>query len=838
MLKKISPLAVAIAGVITASAHAKIETTPKFEQGSILVKYKTDSSKKDREYARQSIRALMDDNNADGIDDKFARFMDGRLAKLQLGKGMDVKTAIKLISKNAAVEYAEPNYILKAIGMPDDPSFSDMWGLNNTGQNGGTADADIDAVEAWDTTTGSEDIVIAVIDTGVDYTHPDLADNMWTNPNEIPGNGIDDDGNGVVDDVHGFNAYADNGDPMDSGSHGTHVAGTIGAQGNNGVGVTGVSWDVTIVGCQFLGPGGTGSTADAIECIDYITDLKVNHGVDIKASNNSWGGGGYSQALNDSIVAGGDAGILFIAAAGNSGVDNDASPHYPSNYESDYVMSIASTDRNDDLSIFTSGASSYGLTTVDMAAPGSAILSTVPGNSYAAYSGTSMATPHVTGAAALVWSLNPDLTPVEMKQLLMNSGDTLGSLDGKMVSGKRLNVASALTDADPEPGYRLTVQPASQTVSAGESASYAFDVGSVAGWSGDVDVSVSVNPSLEGVSLSASTVSAGGSFTLDVMTSEDTGYGDYSMEVTAVNGDMVKSKTVSLEVLPAGLRDFDYSNTDGMDIPDNDAEGITSSIEIADDLQVFGVTAHVDITHTWRGDLRVALTSPNGTEVVLHDGEGSSADDLVMSYSLADFNTEMAMGTWTLSVSDNANLDTGRLNNWGLTISGTGEAAPAAPVADFSYDVEMLDVSFTNMSSDVNEDIASYSWDFGDGNTSSDMNPMHSYAEAGSYTVMLTATDAEGREGSTSMVVDVFAHSIDADISRSRITRRGTAYIDLTWSGAMGDNVAIYRNGEMVSTTRNDGRQRDRIRDAAGTYEYKVCEVESTLCSDPFTVSF
>ena len=838
MLKKISPLAVAIAGVLTASAHAKIETTPQFEQGSILVKYKAESSKKEREYARQSIRALMDDNNADGIDDKFARFMDGRLAKLQLGKGMDVKTAIKLISKNAAVEYAEPNYILKAIGLPDDPSFSDMWGLNNIGQNGGTVDADIDAVEAWDTTTGSDDIVIAVIDTGVDYTHPDLVDNIWTNPNEIPGNGIDDDGNGVVDDVHGFNAYADNGDPMDSGSHGTHVAGTIGAQGNNGVGVTGVSWDVTIVGCQFLGPGGTGSTADAIECIDYITDLKVNHGVDIRASNNSWGGGGYSQALNDSIVAGGDAGILFIAAAGNSGVDNDASPHYPSNYDSDYVMSIASTDRNDDLSIFTSGASSYGLTTVDMAAPGSAILSTVPGNSYASFSGTSMATPHVTGAAALVWSINPDLTPVEMKQLLMNSGDSLASLDGKMVSGKRLNVATALSEADPEPGYRLTAQPASQTISAGESASYTFDVGSVAGWTGDVDVSVSVAPALEGVSLSASTVAAGGSFTLDVMTTEDTAYGDYSMEVTAVNGDMVKSKTVSLEVLPAGLRDFDYSNTDSMDIPDNDAEGITSTIEVADDLQVFGVTAHVDITHTWRGDLRVALTSPNGTEVVLHDGEGSSADDLVMSYSLSDFNTEMAMGSWTLSVSDNAGADTGTLNNWGLTISGTGEAAPAAPVADFSYDVEMLDVTFTNMSSDANDDIVSYSWDFGDGNTSSDMNPMHSYAQAGSYTVMLTATDAEGREGSTSMVLDVFAHSIDASISRSRITRRGTAYIDLSWSGAMGDNVAIYRNGEMISTTRNDGRHRDRIRDAAGSYEYKVCEAESNLCSEPFTVSF
>ncbi|MBM7073950.1 S8 family serine peptidase [Shewanella sp. 202IG2-18] len=834
MLKKISPLAIAIAGVLTASAQAKVETTPQFEQSSILVKYKADSSKKQREYARQSIRALMDDNNADGIDDKFARFMDGRLAKLQLGKGMDVKTAIKLISKNSAVEYAEPNYIVRAIGTPDDSDFASLWGLHNVGQSNGTADADIDAVEAWDTTTGSHDVVIGVIDTGVDYNHPDLQANMWVNPGEVAGNGIDDDGNGVVDDIYGYSAVNNNGDPMDQNGHGTHVSGTIGATGNNGTGVVGVNWDVSIVGCQFLDASGSGSTANAIACIDYLTDLKVNQGVNILATNNSWGGGGFSQALKDSIDAGGEAGIMFAAAAGNGAFDNDSSPSYPASYDSESIIAVASTDRNDEMSSF----SQWGLTSVDIGAPGTAILSTTPGNSYSTFSGTSMATPHVAGAAALVWSLNPDLSVLEMKQLLMNSGDAIAALEGRVASGKRLNVANALVEADPEPGYRLTVQPASQTIAAGESASYTFDVGSVAGWTGDVDVSVTVSPALEGVSLSTSTVSAGGSFTLDVMTTEDTGYGDYSMEVTAVNGDMVKSKTVALEVLPAGLRDFDYSNTDSMDIPDNDAEGITSTIEIADDLQVFGVQAHVDITHTWRGDLRVALTSPTGTEVVLHNGEGSSADDLVMSYSLTDFNTEMAMGAWTLSVSDNASLDTGTLNSWGLTISGTGEAAPAAPVADFSYEVELLDVSFTNMSSDVNEDIVSYSWDFGDGSASSDMNPMHSYAEAGSYTVMLTATDAEGREGSTSMVVDVFAHSIDADIRRSRITRRGTAYIDLTWSGAMGGNVAIYRNGEMVSTTRNDGRMRDRIRDAAGSYEYKVCEAESSLCSDPFTVSF
>lgn len=307
-----------------------------------------------------------------------------------------------MISSHPAVKYAEPNYILRAIGMPDDPRFPELWGMHNTGQTGGVADADIDAPEAWDVTTGSSDVIIGVIDTGVDYNHPDLQANMWVNPGEIPGNGIDDDGNGVIDDVHGFSSANNNGDPMDGNGHGTHVSGTIGAKGNNGLGVVGVNWDVKIIGCQFLTPAGTGSTADAIACIDYMTDLKVNHGVDIKATNNSWGGGGFSQALKDSIEAAGEAGILFLAAAGNDTSDNDVSPHYPSNYESDIVMSIASTDSSDGISWF----SNWGATSVDMAAPGSAILSTVPGGGYESYSGTSMATPMVTGVAALVWSIN------------------------------------------------------------------------------------------------------------------------------------------------------------------------------------------------------------------------------------------------------------------------------------------------------------------------------------------------------------------------------------------------------------------------------------------------
>ncbi|MGS0692112.1 S8 family serine peptidase [Shewanella sp. 30m-9] len=837
MFKKLTPLASAIAGIIAVSSapvQAKVVTQHEYIKDSLIVVYKDNATQSERASAQRLVRASMRDVNADGVDDRFANLLEGKLARLSLRPGSDVGQAIKMISRHPAVKYAEPNYVIKAIGTPDDPDFVSLWGMNNTGQDGGVADADIDAVEAWDVTTGDSAIVVGVIDTGVDYNHPDLQANMWTNPNEIAGNGIDDDGNGVIDDIHGFNAVNNSGDPMDGNGHGTHVAGTIGASGNNGVGVVGVNWDVSIVGCQFLDSSGSGSTANAIACIDYMTDLKLNHGVEIKATNNSWGGGGFSQALKDSIDAGGDAGILFFAAAGNSAVDNDANPHYPSSYDSDAVMSIASTDRNDDMSSF----SQWGLTSVDMGAPGSAILSTTPGNTYSTYSGTSMATPHMTGAAALVWSINPDLTPLEMKQLLMDSGDANTALAGKTVAGTRLNVANALDLADPDPAYRFTVTPTSQTVEAGSSTRYDFSVGSVAGWDGTVALTVDVTPTLAGVTLSSSSVMAGDSFTVDVATDAAAAWGDYTITVSGDDGSIVKSKAVSLTVLPEGIQDFTYSNTDSAAIPDNDPAGIVSTIVIADDVQVFGVNANVDISHTWSGDLAVTLTSPAGTEVVLHNREGGSADDIVKSWDLSAFNGEMATGTWTLSVDDNVGSDTGTLNSWGMIISGVGEAAPAAPVAGFSYAVDGLNVAFTNSSSDVNDDIVGYSWDLGDGGVSTEMSPAHSYAAAGTYTVSMTVTDAEGNSDTVTMNVEVFEHSITAGVARAKLSRRGSALVDLTWDGASGDNVVIYRDGNAIATTSNDGRYRDRFSGAAASVEYKVCEASSSLCSDVITAAF
>jgi len=370
-------------------AAAKVPDTGSNQQieassDSLIVKYKKSATPQMRKQARELVKAKISDLNKDELDDNYTSLLSGRLAKFNIS-GMTTKQAIELLKSHQAIEYVEPDYKVSIRSIPNDPNFESLWALNNEGQSGGVVDADIDAVEAWDISTGSHDVVVGVIDTGIDYSHPDLADNAWVNSSEIAGDGIDNDGNGYVDDIHGINAITDSGDPMDDEGHGTHVSGTIGATGNNSVGVVGVNQDVSIVGCKFLDSQGSGENSDAIKCIDYMIGLK-NSGVDLRVLNNSWGGGAYSQALADAITETENAGILFVAAAGNSEVDNDANPHYPSSYEHDNVLSIASTDRNDNMSSF----SQWGLTSVDMGAPGSDILSTVPGNNYASYSGTSM----------------------------------------------------------------------------------------------------------------------------------------------------------------------------------------------------------------------------------------------------------------------------------------------------------------------------------------------------------------------------------------------------------------------------------------------------------------
>lgn len=353
--------------------------------------------------------------------------------------------AVNAISKgksDEAIEFIEPNYIYQHTAITDDTYFANgsLWGLGNTSSVYGS-----NAATAWAAgKTGSRAVYIGIIDEGVMNTHEDIGANFGVNPFETAGNGIDDDGNGLIDDVNGWDFDGNNNSIFDGATddHGTHVAGTIGALANNGQGVVGVNWNVTMLSAKFLGKRG-GTTANAIKAVDYFTDLK-SKGLNIVATNNSWGGGGFSQALQDAIERANAANILFVAAAGNSAVNIDASASYPAAYPNSNIIAVAAITSSGALASY----SNYGATKVDIGAPGSGIWSTIPKSvkglivsSYASYNGTSMATPHVSGACALYASIYPGANASAIKNAILSSATPTQSLSGKVLTGGRLNVA-------------------------------------------------------------------------------------------------------------------------------------------------------------------------------------------------------------------------------------------------------------------------------------------------------------------------------------------------------------------------------------------------------------
>ncbi|MCM3872798.1 MAG: S8 family serine peptidase, partial [Pyrinomonadaceae bacterium] len=343
------------------------------------------------------------------------------------------------------VEYAEPSYEIRLKHddggfkhvHPNDARFSEQWALDNHAQNGGKEGADIGALRAWVTTTGDDDIVVAVLDSGVDYNHSDLQNNIWVRPDSI--NQYEDRDLGSIEDVHGYNAVDNTGDPMDENGHGTHCAGIIGAEGGNEIGISGVNWKVKIMPLKFMNASGFGTTKDAIEAINYVIDRKRD-GVNVRVISASWGSKMRSQALEDVIRKAQEAGILFVAASGNDSANTDQFPQYPAGYNLGNVISVAALNRQDELAPF----SNYGARSVHIAAPGANILSTWLGNEYEEHSGTSMATPIVSGVAALVLSKQPDLSVDELRSVLLKSVDKLPQLSGKVSTGGRISAAKAV----------------------------------------------------------------------------------------------------------------------------------------------------------------------------------------------------------------------------------------------------------------------------------------------------------------------------------------------------------------------------------------------------------
>jgi len=677
----------------------------------------------------------------------------------------NVEQIISTYKNDPRFEYIEPDYIItledtsktrnpeESLSIitpqattPNDPGYSQLWGLNNTGQSGGTADADIDAPEAWDIQKGNQNLVIGVIDTGVDYNHPDLSANIWTNPGEIAGDGIDNDSNGYIDDVRGWDfAYNDN-NPMDVDGHGTHVSGTIAGKGNNGVGVTGVAWNAKIMPLKFLDDSGSGSTSNAILAINYATAKGV------KLTNNSWGGGGYSQALYDAINTAGQQGALFIAAAGNSSQNTDTTPAYPASYNLANIISVASTTRTDGLSSF----SNYGATTVDLGAPGSDIYSTLPNSSYGTLSGTSMASPHVTGAAALLWSQNPTWTAQQVKNSLMSTGDSISALNGKTVSGKRLNIYNALMSSN-LPTVTVNVSPVTVQEDGSGNLTYSFSR------SGNLTSAMTVNFGVAGTANAAAvgsdpadytvltnsavtfspstktgtiTFAAGSSTALVVVDPTADTLAESQNETVVFNinsgtgyiGGTPNTATgtiVSEEVLPI------FTNPNSITIP---AGGSASPYPST--INVSGVSGNITniqvsllgLSHTWPDDVDMFLLGPGGQKVMLMSDAGggysSPLNNVNLTFSdsasgtlpddsqitsgtyrptdyevgdtfstpapagpygtaLSAFNGTNPNGAWQLFVQDDVGGDSGSIaGGWSLTIQSSSSSDTTPPTAN------------------------------------------------------------------------------------------------------------------------------------------------------------
>ena len=424
---------------------ARASSAPQFVPGEVLVKFRPGTAAADKASARGRASAVA----AEVVTTALMRQQGvGDLELMRLPPGMSVARAMDQLEGHFAVEYAEPNWVYYHDATSNDTYYTNgsLWGMYGDATSPANSFGS-QAGEAWAAGhTGCSTVWVGIIDEGYYYQHEDLAANAGTNPGEVAGNGVDDDGNGLVDDVYGWDFDGNNNTVFDGSSddHGTHVAGTIGGVGGNGKGVAGVCWSVRLMNAKFLGKRG-GTTANAVKAVDYFTDLKTRHGINLVATNNSWGGGGFSQALQDAIGRANAANILFVASAGNSTYDCDsASSCYPAEYPNANIIAVASITSTGAISSF----SNYGATTVDIGAPGSAIMSTVPKSTkgqitsgYASYSGTSMAAPHVTGAAALYAATHPGASAATIKSAILGSGVSTGSLGGKCVTGDRLNVS-------------------------------------------------------------------------------------------------------------------------------------------------------------------------------------------------------------------------------------------------------------------------------------------------------------------------------------------------------------------------------------------------------------
>lgn len=623
--------------------------------------------------------------------------------KAALAPEITVPAAVAYFKGQAAVEFAQPDYRVKIENLPDDPSFTNLWGLNNSGQSGGTANADINAPEAWNTNTGSGNMVVAVIDSGIDFTHVDLAANMWKNPRETAGNGKDDDGNGYKDDIYGWNFVNNSANVKDDNGHGTHIAGTIGAVGDNGLGVTGVNWRVKLMALKFLGADGSGYMSSAVKALNYA----VANGA--KVVNNSYAGGGSDPAMQAAIAAARAKGVIFVAAAGNDGTDNDANPVYPANYNSDNVVTVAATDRNDKLASF----SNFGRSSVEIAAPGANIYSTLPGNKYGVYSGTSMASPQVAGALALVWDAHPTWGYQQVINAVLKTADVLPSLTGKVATG-RLDVGAAInysTQTLPVPAAPLQVTSAAfngDTTLKNVRVTFNQAVDASTFTASDVTVT---GPTGKAVAVkSVAAVSGTDSKQFDIVFADQKTAGTYRLTLgTAIkskagklldqDGDGVAGESADIFAVSTTLGGSRVVKSSDVNRVIADQAKTVSTVVIDQNFTVADLNVQVNVSHSYVKDLKISLIGPDGTRVYLVNQRGGTGDNFTNTVfddeasqkvtagsapftgsfkpetALSQFDGKLAKGTWQLVIEDVSRNDAGKLNYWSLTFGASSAGA-------------------------------------------------------------------------------------------------------------------------------------------------------------------
>lgn len=616
----------------------------------------------------------------------------------------NLSSSLQAFQNVSSVLTAAPDFRVQLTATPNDTNYASQWALENSN------DADIDAAQAWNYGTSSS-VVVAVIDTGIDYNHVDLASNIWTNSREVAGNGVDDDRNGYTDDVRGWNFVSDNNNPMDDNGHGTHVAGTIGAVGNNGIGVSGIAWSVKVMALKFMDSTGSGMLSDAVAAIDYA---RANGA---KIINASWGGGGFSSALQTAITRFQNAGGIFVAAAGNESSNNATTASYPANYSG--VISVAASTSSDTLASF----SNYG-TNVDIAAPGQNIFSTIPGNRYASYSGTSMASPHVAGALALLWGQAPSLTATQLVSLVMNNTDAV--LTNRTQYG-RLNVGKAAAALAGSTGTGDTSSPYvlnavfnassggmssidvtfSEAVMPSTMVASAFEVNGPNGPIAITRVAL-VSGNVWRVSFANQTTP--GVYTIAVLPTIRDAAGNFlNQDRDTVSGEPIQDRYTSMITLSAPTT-RNYSTDGPVAIADATSTRVgttTIPITVADSLTISDLNVSLSIDHTYVSDLRIRLIAPDGTSVQLVNRRGGSSDNIRLTLDdeatttvssatslsgtfraerllLSAFDGKNAAGRWTLEIVDVARVDSGTFNSVQLQFAGTATAAAASSSSNSS----------------------------------------------------------------------------------------------------------------------------------------------------------